>query len=41
MGGAFGGKIGRLLALTLLATLAFAAPAVAEKRVALVIGNYG
>jgi len=39
MRGAFGGKIGRLAALTLGLSLALATPAAAEKRIALVIGN--
>ncbi len=39
MRGVFGGKTERTLALTLLLWLAVAAPAAAEKRIALVIGN--
>jgi hypothetical protein len=39
MRGAVGGMIGRLVALLLFSALAFAAPAAAEKRIALVIGN--
>src|SRR2546423_1412044 len=39
MRGAFGGKIWKITALALLLALTLAAPAVAEKRVALVIGN--
>ena len=39
MRGAFGGKIWNVSALALLTSLVFAAPASAEKRIALVIGN--